>query len=402
MNDFFSIKGLLTASIGDGFLSSFEASTLKPGDIIRTTRLAGTPSIILFNGTPLCPCEVVVIGGGNGKETFGVRVINRGPRVPPAEGPGARDDLIEILPTVVSLGSIRVSLAELKNVAPDTIISLGKPFSTDEDAELLVAGIPVARGKVVVLDEEMGIRITSIAGTRFTETNVRSSGFLFEQGVGITAKDYDFRRPDKFAKAAIMRMANIHGLFARNVKARVPAIAPLLSGSVYPSSVDQLTIGELRDDLKQKGGYSYFVAEIAPVRASAGTERPTEGSVARAKPFLEEEGTAHPLPERTRGHIEEYRTKKPYLTRSPIYFFYKDTVIADAREALLACLRGAWKNLADLNIRLVADDDPLAKVEIVTDNEMVCIATFEGKDKQVDLCVAYTFFTLEPYLGLLG
>lgn len=56
MNDLFTTKGTLTVSIGEGCLSSFEASTVKKGDIVRTTRIAGTPLMMHFNGMRLCPC----------------------------------------------------------------------------------------------------------------------------------------------------------------------------------------------------------------------------------------------------------------------------------------------------------------------------------------------------------
>ncbi len=53
-----------------------------------------------------------------------------------------------------------MSLAELSGVGNGTVVGLGRPFSTGEDAEIFAAGIPLARGKVVTLGEEMGIRVT--------------------------------------------------------------------------------------------------------------------------------------------------------------------------------------------------------------------------------------------------
>lgn len=75
--------------------------------------------------------------------------------------------MIELLPTAVSLGSIRISLVELNDAGPNSLISLGRLFSREQHAELLVAGMVRAHGKVVVVEEEMGIRITEVPGGDF-------------------------------------------------------------------------------------------------------------------------------------------------------------------------------------------------------------------------------------------
>ena len=239
MEDLFTTKGTLSVSIGEGFLSSFEASTLKKGDIVRTTRLPGMPSMLHFNGVPLCPCEIAVLGG-----VFAVRITERARRdLSPEPGFGTRDDLVEILPSMVRLGSIRMSLEELKAAGPGTFISLGKPYCTDVDAELLVAGIPAATGKVIAFLGSggcMGIQVDRVSGTSFKEGTIRSSGYLHEpQSLSEKWVPYDFTRPDWFTVNCMARMDAIHALFLRNLKAGLPPLAQLLSDhSDHPALVD--------------------------------------------------------------------------------------------------------------------------------------------------------------------
>ena len=61
MEGAFTKKGKLTISIGEGYLSAYEISVLKQGDIVKTTKLAGEGYSIFFNGHFLFTGEVVVI-----------------------------------------------------------------------------------------------------------------------------------------------------------------------------------------------------------------------------------------------------------------------------------------------------------------------------------------------------
>jgi flagellar motor switch/type III secretory pathway protein FliN len=398
MTDLFRTKGVLTVSVGEGYLSSFEVSTLKKGDIVRTTKIAGSPSSILFNGTPLCPCEVVILG-----DLFGVRVTEPRWQEPVVPAPRTRDDLIEILPTVASLGTIRMSLAELKTAGPGTIISLGKPFSSDADVELYVAGIPVAKGKTVVMGEEVGMRVTEASPTGFTENNIRSSGYLLDpDSTAVTVKDYDFKRPDKFSKVQIDRMRDVHTLFFRNLKARLPQISPLLADQPLPPFVDQLTYGELIDELAASGRYGNVVLENMAQRWAV--ESPSEHVAA----LLEEGGTAHPIAADDRAYIERI-VREGFPTRMPIIFSYEDRKElralfegAGGREALLACLRGGWKNLVDMRLDGVPVDDPRAQAGAIPRNEMIIVVSVAGRDRTKGMLLIYPFLTLEPYLGILG
>ena len=154
MESFLKEKGKLALSIGESHLSAYEVSILKPGDIVNTSRPAGEGFSVYFNGYHLFTGEVVIID-----TTFGLRVTTFIPPKSSFDVFTNLDDAVEMLPAMIQLGSIEISLSQLKGVGPGTIINLDTPFSTEEDADLLVAGIPVARGKVGVTYENMNLRI---------------------------------------------------------------------------------------------------------------------------------------------------------------------------------------------------------------------------------------------------
>ena len=179
MKSFLKEKGMLTLSIGEGYLSAYEVSVLKPGDIVNSSRLAGEGYAVYFNDRHLFTSEVVIID-----KVFGLRVTTFVPPKSSFDVFTNLDDPIEILPIMIRLGSIELALSDLKGVGPGTIISLDKPYNDEEDAELLVAGIPVAQGKVGATYENMHLRITKVYdnSAENTDIEVRSSGSLLEHG----------------------------------------------------------------------------------------------------------------------------------------------------------------------------------------------------------------------------
>ena len=55
-----------------------------------------------------------------------------------------------------------MSIRETMALAPGSVVSLKKPAG--EPVDLLVNGRPIARGEVVTIDEEFGLRITELIG----------------------------------------------------------------------------------------------------------------------------------------------------------------------------------------------------------------------------------------------
>lgn len=62
----------------------------------------------------------------------------------------------------VEIGRTRMTIGETLALGPGSIVSLNR--LAGEPVDLLVNGRPIARGEVVVVDEDFGIRITEIVG----------------------------------------------------------------------------------------------------------------------------------------------------------------------------------------------------------------------------------------------
>jgi flagellar motor switch protein FliN/FliY len=60
----------------------------------------------------------------------------------------------------VEIGRTRMTIGETLGLGPGAIVSLDR--LAGEPVDLLVNGTPIARGEVVVIDEEFGLRITEV------------------------------------------------------------------------------------------------------------------------------------------------------------------------------------------------------------------------------------------------
>jgi len=68
-----------------------------------------------------------------------------------------RDVLVEL---TVEIGRTRMTVGETLELRPGSVVAL--PRMAGEPVDLLVNGRRIARGEVVVVDEEFGLRITEI------------------------------------------------------------------------------------------------------------------------------------------------------------------------------------------------------------------------------------------------
>jgi flagellar motor switch protein FliN/FliY len=60
----------------------------------------------------------------------------------------------------VEIGRTRMTIGETLALGPGSIVSLNR--LAGEPVDLLVNGRPIARGEVVVVDEDFGLRVTEI------------------------------------------------------------------------------------------------------------------------------------------------------------------------------------------------------------------------------------------------
>jgi flagellar motor switch protein FliN len=70
-----------------------------------------------------------------------------------------RDVSVEL---AVEIGRTRMTIGEALELGPGAFVTLDR--LAGEPVDLLVNGRPIARGEVVVIDEEFGLRITEIIG----------------------------------------------------------------------------------------------------------------------------------------------------------------------------------------------------------------------------------------------
>jgi flagellar motor switch protein FliN len=66
----------------------------------------------------------------------------------------------------VEVGRTRMTVGETLDLREGSVISLDR--MADEPVDVLVNGTPIARGEVVVIDEQFGLRITTVLDTAVT------------------------------------------------------------------------------------------------------------------------------------------------------------------------------------------------------------------------------------------
>jgi len=98
-------------------------------------------------------------------EPVAVRRVDMDPLKPVSAGtpePDANLDLILDIPVElkVEIGSSRLTIREVLNLAPGSIVELDR--TAGSPADLLVNGTRVGRGDIVVVDESYGIRISRL------------------------------------------------------------------------------------------------------------------------------------------------------------------------------------------------------------------------------------------------
>ena len=79
---------------------------------------------------------------------------------------GSGGDLARLTDVTVELtvevGRTRMLLGETMSLGPGSVVTLDR--QADKPVDLLVNGRPIARGEVVVIDEQFGLRITEVVG----------------------------------------------------------------------------------------------------------------------------------------------------------------------------------------------------------------------------------------------
>jgi flagellar motor switch protein FliN/FliY len=91
-------------------------------------------------------------------ETTTAGPVESAPSAPAAEELGRLHDVSVEL--AVEVGRTRMTIREALALGPGSIVTLNR--LAGEPVDLLVNGKPIARGEVVVIDEEFGLRVTEV------------------------------------------------------------------------------------------------------------------------------------------------------------------------------------------------------------------------------------------------
>ena len=84
---------------------------------------------------------------------------------PPTGEPGELERLTDVTVEIsVEIGRTRMTLGDALALGPGSIVGLHR--MAGEPVDLLVNGRVIARGEVVVIDEEFGLRVTDVAAGR--------------------------------------------------------------------------------------------------------------------------------------------------------------------------------------------------------------------------------------------
>src|SRR5256885_7947179 len=101
----------------------------------------------------------------------GVRAVEPGP----ADLARVHDVPVDL---AVEIGRTRMTIGETLTLGPGAIVALNR--LAGEPVDLLVNGKPIARGEVVVIDEEFGLRVTEVV----TSPNTGDEPAALPRGAG--------------------------------------------------------------------------------------------------------------------------------------------------------------------------------------------------------------------------
>jgi flagellar motor switch protein FliN/FliY len=107
-------------------------------------------------------------GEGDDRAVGAVVLLGVAPTAAPVVAPAVRRNGLDLLRDVemevtVELGRTRMTVRELLALAPGAVVELDR--AAGSPADLLVNGRLIARGEVVVVDEDFAVRITEIVGS---------------------------------------------------------------------------------------------------------------------------------------------------------------------------------------------------------------------------------------------
>ena len=107
----------------------------------------------------------------------------------------------------VEIGRTRMTIGQTLELRPGSVVSLNR--LAGEPVDLLINGKPIARGEVVVIDEEFGLRVTDVVSTgRSIEDEAETAEAVAAQAeadlmASMVAAEEPQPLPDPFADASV-------------------------------------------------------------------------------------------------------------------------------------------------------------------------------------------------------
>jgi len=393
----FSTKGSVTLQIGKGHLTRYEINTLSEGDVVELYHRAGESFPVEFNGNVLGKGEIVVLDN-----TFGVRLVSVGGEEDIVPAPLRTDDLTNVLPISVALDPVPLSIQELSGAGPATVLVFDQKY--DNAFTLRALGLPIARGNIVVVEENFGIRIKEVLHRASEPGPVELSGRRLGKSEDFRPiKDYDFKRPDKFSRQHILAMQKIHALFAASLALSLPEARGL---SVL--SVDQGTFSEFEDSMKSKP-HSFFLLKTGlPGSPPSGEKRDLD------KLLIVPEKSESPVAKDQKGWLE--MMKKHWEKSSSAVGHYDQFLFAfeagglfsklaspeAVTELFVQPLHKGWKSAMPMSVRLEKTSGDPKEMKIVPANDMVVLVEVGvAGHPEIHGNFLYPFIALEPILPYL-
>ncbi len=106
-------------------------------------------------------------------ENLDLPAFDRPAAADPSSGAPATGDLGRLsdvpVELAVEIGRTRMTVGATLGLRPGSIVVLDRVAG--EPVDLLVNGTPIARGEVVVIDEEFALRVTDVLGERAAATD---------------------------------------------------------------------------------------------------------------------------------------------------------------------------------------------------------------------------------------
>ena len=394
MQTIFHDKVNLSAVVGKGSITAYEAATLKPGDVVLASdREAGEYASIYLNTQLAGSGEIFVED-----DVLTVRIVETAWKASPVPFPGETDELTESLDAEIRLASISISLREMKGAGPYTIINLGKKHTSRDNAELLVAGIPAALGTVCFIGQRWALQISRVYHSQAQDVSVHTSDSLIRKGqTPGELKIYDFTKPDKFSRDQLWNVRQIHGRFIRNLAELSPAMA-----GYTVLIIDQLPYAEALERYGE--GARMIIAETAAPRRSEPGKRVR-------KFYVEAEDCVSPLPpenvEKLTRLAEMAETAPPFQSLV-INYNEKSELAAYLRshgvnDAVLPMLRNAWKQRVSMKPLIGQSADQEQARGLIPGNEMALLVRIGSDDAEPDsFSIVYPYIYLQKALGPLS